>query len=376
MSRPTVVLTMIVKNESHVLERCVAGVLPLIDAWCIVDTGSTDGTQQLAPRLLGHLPGQVVDVPWRDFAYNRSRALERARPFGDYSLMIDADVQCVIEPDVDPVELRASLTADVYDIELRDVAIEYVRPLLTSTRLAFAYRGVLHEFLDVPTEATRGGTLPGVRYHSFYDGARSRNPRKFADDAELLERTLAAGEDPDLVPRYTFYLAQSYRDAGLDEQAAATYERRAEMTEGWIEEAYVSWRWCGQLRQRLGRPLVEVLDAYARAFDLLPTRAETLCLAATAAREAGRLPLAYLYAHAGVDVPRPDNGLFVEHAAYDWRLRYELSVAAWYVKRFDEGLTASRSVLANPRIPDEIRDSVHDNLRFYAAADDGAEHQR
>jgi len=376
MSRPTVVLTMIVKNESHVLERCVAGIAPLIDAWCIVDTGSTDGTQQLASRLLGHLPGQLVDVPWRDFAHNRSKALELARPFGDYSLMIDADVQCVIEPDVDPVELRASLTADVYDVELRDVTISYVRPLLTSTRLPFCYRGVLHEFLDVPTEATRGGTLPGVHYHSFYDGARSRNPRKFVDDAELLERTLASGEDPDLLPRYTFYLAQSYRDAGLDEQAAATYERRAEMTEGWIEEAYVSWRWCGQLWERLGRPLVDVLDAYSRAFDLVPTRAETLCLAATAAREAGRMPLAYLFARTGVDVPRPDNGLFVEHAVYDWRLRYELSVAAWYVKRYDEGLAASRSVLANARIPDEIRNSVHDNLRFYAAADDDAEHQR
>ncbi len=357
---------MIVKNESHVLDRCVAGVLPLIDSWCIIDTGSTDGTQELAQRLLGHLPGQVFEVPWQDFAYNRSKALELARTFGDFSLMIDADVQCVLEAGFEPDAFRSLLADDVYDVTLRDGGIEYVRPLVSSTRLPFSYRGVLHEFLNIPSEATRGGRLTGFHYESLFDGARSRNPRKFLDDAELLERTLASGADPDLVPRYTFYLAQSYRDAGLDEQAAATYQQRAEMTSGWIEEAHVSWCWCGQLRHRLGRDLLDVLDAYARAFELVPTRSESLCLAATAAREAGRMPLAYLYARTGVDIPQPDTGLFMDVAVFDWKMAYELSVSAWYVKRFDEGRAASLALLANPRVPDHIRRSVEDNLRFYA----------
>jgi glycosyltransferase involved in cell wall biosynthesis len=362
----TIVLTMIVKNESHVLERCVSGVLPLIDSWCIIDTGSTDGTQELAQRLLGHLPGQVFEVPWQDFAYNRSKALELARPFGDFSLMIDADVQCVLEPRFAPDAFRAVLVDDVYDVTLIDRGIEYTRPLLSSTRLPFSYRGVLHEFLDIPVGATHGGRMAEFRYESFFDGARSRNPRKFLDDAELLERTLASDADPDLIPRYTFYLAQSYRDAGLDEQAAENYQRRAEMTSGWIEEAFVSWRWCGELWHRLGRDLPAVLDAYARAFELMPTRSESLCLAATAAREAGRMPLAYLYARAGVDIPQPDTGLFIDLSVFDWKLTYELSVSAWYVKRFDEGRTASLALLANPRVPDDIRRSIEDNLRFYA----------
>lgn len=42
MAEPTLVLTMIVKDEAPVIERCLTAILPLIDVWCIVDTGSTD----------------------------------------------------------------------------------------------------------------------------------------------------------------------------------------------------------------------------------------------------------------------------------------------------------------------------------------------
>jgi glycosyltransferase involved in cell wall biosynthesis len=82
---------MIVKNEEPVLERCLQSVRPLIDAWCIVDTGSTDGTRRVIQRVLGDLPGELHEHPWQDFAHNRTRALELARRLGDYVLVIDAD---------------------------------------------------------------------------------------------------------------------------------------------------------------------------------------------------------------------------------------------------------------------------------------------
>ena len=102
---PTVVLTMIVRDEAHVIARCIDSVRPLIDAWCIVDTGSTDGTQELVSSLLDDLPGELHEIPWQDFAFNRSRALELARPLGDYSLMIDADVVCVFDAGVSPADI-------------------------------------------------------------------------------------------------------------------------------------------------------------------------------------------------------------------------------------------------------------------------------
>jgi glycosyltransferase involved in cell wall biosynthesis len=48
----TIALCMIVRNEAHIIERCLASVLPLIDYVLIVDTGSSDGTQQVVRHYL------------------------------------------------------------------------------------------------------------------------------------------------------------------------------------------------------------------------------------------------------------------------------------------------------------------------------------
>ncbi len=84
-------LSMIVKDEASVIARCLESVRPLIDAWAIVDTGSSDGTQEIVRRCLGDLPGTLVERPWVDFAHNRSEALELARGAADYTFVIDAD---------------------------------------------------------------------------------------------------------------------------------------------------------------------------------------------------------------------------------------------------------------------------------------------
>jgi glycosyltransferase involved in cell wall biosynthesis len=50
-------LSMIVKNEAAVIARCLESVRPCVGAWAIVDTGSTDGTQQIVRDCLRDLPG-------------------------------------------------------------------------------------------------------------------------------------------------------------------------------------------------------------------------------------------------------------------------------------------------------------------------------
>src|SRR6202012_3333794 len=98
---PTISLCMIVKNEAAIIGACLDSVRPLIDHVFIVDTGSTDGTQQTIREWLAaaNSPGEVVDVPWRDFAFNRSDALARLRQQShiDYALVIDADDRLVFE---------------------------------------------------------------------------------------------------------------------------------------------------------------------------------------------------------------------------------------------------------------------------------------
>ena len=92
---------------------------PVIDRWVIVDTGSTDGTQDIIREHLRDLPGDLHERPWQDFAHNRSEALELARGRGDYTLIIDADDALEIVPGAD----FPAFNIDSYMLIINDTSI-------------------------------------------------------------------------------------------------------------------------------------------------------------------------------------------------------------------------------------------------------------
>ena len=75
----TIGLCMIVKNETNVIRQCLESTLPLVDYILVVDTGSTDGTQQMIRGFLAGHKGAVIDEPWRDLPTTGAFALERLR---------------------------------------------------------------------------------------------------------------------------------------------------------------------------------------------------------------------------------------------------------------------------------------------------------
>ena len=78
----TICLNMIVKDESKVITRGLATVKPLISYWVIVDTGSTDGTQEIIKKFMEDIPGELHERPWKNFEHNRNQALELAKGKG------------------------------------------------------------------------------------------------------------------------------------------------------------------------------------------------------------------------------------------------------------------------------------------------------
>lgn len=64
VKKPTICLNMIVKNESAIIEKCLASAKPFIDYWVIVDTGSNDGTQQIIQKFMKDIPGELHEKPW------------------------------------------------------------------------------------------------------------------------------------------------------------------------------------------------------------------------------------------------------------------------------------------------------------------------
>ena len=84
--RPTLSLCMIVKNEEENLEKCLSLARPHVDEIVVVDTGSTDGTVDIAKRYAD----VFEEIEWPgSFSVARNHSLELAS--GDYILILDGD---------------------------------------------------------------------------------------------------------------------------------------------------------------------------------------------------------------------------------------------------------------------------------------------
>jgi FkbM family methyltransferase len=356
-SDQTVCLCMIVRDEAPVIRRCLASVRPLIDHWLIVDTGSSDGTQAIVRETMADLPGALVERPWIDFAHNRSEALSLARPRAAYSLIIDADDEIILPPRFE----RPTLDADSYVVDIEDTSIAYQRTQLVANKIPWRYRGVLHEFLEGPG-AGPAGHLPIVMRRN-HDGARRRDPKTYSNDAAILEEALRKETDPFLIARYTFYLAQSYRDCGERERALSAYLRRA--GQGfWDQEIYVSLLGAGRLMEGLGHPLDVVLGVYRAANAACGNRAEAAHAASRLCRQHDRFAEGYAFAAAAINKPAPIGGLFVERWIYAYGLADEYAVHAYWTGRYRDCLVVCDRLLSEGRAPADMRPRIEANRRF------------
>lgn len=353
--KQTVCLNMIIKDETDVIRRCLASAKPLIDYWVIVDTGSTDGTQEMVKEFMKDVPGELHERPWKNFAHNRNEALQLAKGMGDFLLFIDADETFQYAP-----EFRFPyLDRDAYFVTTDFGGMAYGRMLLVRSAKDWQWRGVLHEalYMDTPHSV---GQLEGIKNFVRTDGARSKDPQKYQKDAALLETALK--EDPHNT-RYQFYLAQSYKCAGELEKSLVNYRKRIEMG-GWDQEIFWSKFQVALLLDEMKAPSDEVVNAYFDAYATRPSRVEPLYYLANYYRRQGNNAAAYTISTLGVKIPLSQDVLFVEKWMSDYGLPLEQSIAAYWIGRYAECLVCSQRILTLKTLPENVRTQVQKNLQF------------
>lgn len=84
-----ITVSMIVKNEEKVLEKCLESVKDA-DNIVIIDTGSTDNTIEIARRYTNNIYYGDEYLWKKDFAFHRNQSLSKC-PLNDWILIIDAD---------------------------------------------------------------------------------------------------------------------------------------------------------------------------------------------------------------------------------------------------------------------------------------------
>ena len=364
--KKTICLNMIVKNESAIIRDTLENIMAHVplDYYVISDTGSNDNTADIIKQFFDEkgIQGEIHHDEWVNFAHNRNCALQHAQGKTDYVLIFDAD---------DRFEgnfvLPEELTSDRYYFRMANSvtgANVYFRTLMFRNDGSFYWRGVLHEFVEQRKKTVVEQKIFGDYYViSGRFGARSNNPQKYFQDAQVLEKAFNSPEDEDLKDRYAFYTAQSYRDADMPEKAIEWYAKRANLG-GWYEEVYYSLLQIALLKIELNAPLDEVQNLLLAAYEYRPQRAESLYHLARQLRLHDKIRLAYIYASAAVNIPLNKDILFVDHSVYEWKAKEELAMSANSVGNYQLCHDLCVELLFNPTVPEPNRKLLLDNLKL------------
>lgn len=186
-AKPLLSIGMIVKNEIRCIEKCLKALQPLRDAipceLVIADTGSTDGTREIAERYADIL----FDFAWiNDFAAARNAVMDRCS--GHWYLSVDADEY--LDPDfselVDFLQLNKKSPFNIAAVVVRNYAKaddleQYndffaVRLLRMSTGMR--YSGSIHEAWLVGPGENIAVLKGAVLWHDGYINAKCNKGKR------------------------------------------------------------------------------------------------------------------------------------------------------------------------------------------------------
>jgi tetratricopeptide (TPR) repeat protein len=226
---------MIVKNEERFLETCLASVAGVVDEICIVDTGSTDRTLEIATRHRA----RVISEPWRDdFSYARNRALEMASR--RWILVLDADETLTPQS---RAMLRTLGTVPAYLtglwVRCRNLVDDYKGAAAMSNAIVrvfpnhprLRYRNAIHEFIALDADA---GGMPAqqseleIEHHGYLSAIVAE--RNKAERNLTLSRRAVALDPAD--PFHWYNLGAAAALSGLTDEAIDALERMRALTAG------------------------------------------------------------------------------------------------------------------------------------------------
>ena len=362
----SICLNMIVKNESHVIEKTFDNLAKYItfDYWVICDTGSTDGTQDIIRNYFAKkgIPGELVQNEWKDFGHNRTLSLRAGYNKTDYILIFDAD-----DSMHGKFKLPEKWTHDCYLLKFGS-GMTYYRPQLINNRKKWMYVGVLHEYLKAEEPVNGEFYIEGDYYiDSGKTGDRSKDPQKYHKDAQILKagyyKEKEAGSD--LANRYAFYCAQSFKDSNQVDDAIEWYSLVADTLPNWVQERYYSCVMLGQLYDRKGN-FEKSIHYFLKAIQFDSERIEGVVFACDKLRHAGMHEIVMLlYNKYKKYNPDPKNKLFLFCEPYEGAFECNASISATHTGEKHVGYSCLKKVIFSRISSSHLKLTQFDVLRFY-----------
>jgi glycosyltransferase involved in cell wall biosynthesis len=253
--RPLLYFVAIVKNEASNFRATIESVKDVVDGIVVLDTGSTDGTQDIVRAAAGNVPCKLYEEPFVDFATSRNRVLELAEADAPvFTLMLSGDETLHNGKALrDALEKERDTDTGGFTVELRNDLIRWLYTRVLRTDAKWRYVGVVHEVPKAPDGTAGGKFLPGAYVvHSASDPER-RTARVRNYDLPMLLKMEAEAKTDEERGRALLFLANTY-DA-LSEQ-----EDRRKPGSAWITYKMTAMSYYRR-RSELGGDLAERNDA-------------------------------------------------------------------------------------------------------------------
>ena len=324
---PTIVLNMIVKNESNIITRLFDSVINIIDTYCICDTGSTDNTVNVIQEYFDNkgIKGKIVLEPFQNFEHNRNVALQSCIGMADFVLLLDADMQLK----VNNFDKKLLNNYDHFLAFQGNRTFFYQNLRILKNNGLYSYKGVTHEYINTPHNS-RCLTLSKDMFfiNDIGDGGCKQN--KFERDVQLLTNGIL--KEPNNV-RYHFYLANSYFDLNKFKEAIVTYKKRIEFG-GWHEEVWFSYYKLGLAHINIDE-VEKAFHIWMDGFQYYQNRLEGIYEIIKHYRINSKHILANIYYEIAKKILdqnlNRDDYLFLQDDVYTYKIYYEYTIIAYYL---------------------------------------------
>ena len=378
-------ISQIVKDEAHVIERMLNSIKSIIDCAVFVDTGSTDGTQDVIKKWgeKNNIPVFVYERPFDNFENSRNYAMQMVKDKSQYAFWLDADETIEVSPTFD----KNKLDKDLYMFNTYINAMKYTRNECWNTDKNFRWYGPVHEFIISDDQNISSGLMDGIVVRVQMDGGswKGNIPDKYKKHSMILEDYI---DNKDRNARWVFYTAQSYHDsASIPDNKAENEERlrrsmkyyreRIGRFDGYEEERFYSQFRVGTISKVLEEPWYKVHQELLKAYAMDPLRGEPIKVICDHYLNNGEWHLAYLYttfamANFHGKNPYPNRLLFVDESLYIWRFLEIHSAACFYTNRLDEGKKTYKELLDTiKKTPEHFTrediNKIQSNAQFFGA---------
>lgn len=309
-------LVMIVKNGADTLEPVLTSIKPYIDSWSILDTGSTDGTQELIRKSLAGVPGSLYEEPFVDFSTSRNRILELAGNKCQYTLMLDDSY--VLHGGKELRKILQQYPEKAFLIRITDKTSQYYSMRVLNTKSNIRYKYLVHEIPDF------SNGLNISEEEIFIEDLKTENQNKRSylrhfRDYELLQKDLE--KEPNN-PRIIKYLGTTAVRIKKFREAKEWFDKLYKIP-GNPSERYEAMITDGEITYKeLGGSYLDYIRNLEKCVQEFPMRAEPYYKLAVIYRSLGEATTALSWVRLGANVPIPQSIEPIETFIYKVEIPY------------------------------------------------------